>query len=127
MATIRTSTLERAAEALVAPADERSSVVVYSEESSSRTSLLGITDQSSITSEIGTGIYLRASSGTMTASCLELTAGISITDIRDEANGMEIPHFLVVILTSFSLIKSVSAWAILSVVSITAWPTPTPT
>src|SRR3989344_685849 len=126
MATIRTSTLARAVEVLPISTDERSSVAVYSEESSSRTSLFGITDQSSITSEIGTGIYLRASSGTMTASCLGLTFGISMTDMRDEANGMEIPHFLVVVLNSFSFIKSVIAWAILSGASATAWPTPAP-
>ena len=90
------------------------------------TSLRGMTDQSSITSEMGTGIYFLASMGTMTASSFCATCGISITAMRDEEKGMESPQDLVVTFTSFSFIRSESAAASLSVGSCTACPTDNP-
>ena len=49
----------------------------------------GISNQSSATSAIGTGMYLRASIGTIVESCLRATAGILMTEIRLAENGIE--------------------------------------
>src|SRR3990167_9801198 len=92
IATIRTAALASAAG--VSPKEPLAPI--SSATLSTLTSLFGTTDQSSITSDIGTGIYFRASIGTITASSFALTSGISITAIRDEEKGIESPQAFVV-------------------------------
>src|SRR3989344_6911417 len=86
----------------------------------SPSSCCGMTNQSSVTSDTGIGIYLRASIGTILFKEFLSTFGISRTDTKLAENGMEIPPVRAV--TFASRMRSVSASAIFSGVSFTALP-----
>src|SRR5579872_7405797 len=92
----------------------------------SNTSLLGMIDQSSVTSDMGTGIYFLASIGIISASSFGGTSGISITDMRLDENGIATPARFVVTLTSFSINRSWRASIIFSCGNDVATPTDTP-
>ncbi len=67
----------------------------------------GMTNQSRLTSAIGTGMYFLASIGTIVSSSFSDTSGISMTEMRDAENGIANAHVLAV--TLHSRITSLSA------------------